>query len=459
MSPKSSRTIPAVAEWLESFDGRVVVPGDDRYDDARSLFYGGFGQRPAAIVRVLSAQEVARVVASAVPSGLEIAVRSGGHSPAGHSLSDGGVVIDLSRLNSLDIDPQAESARVGAGLTTGEYTAAAAEHGLATGFGDTGSVGIGGITTAGGVGFLARKHGLTIDSLLGAEVVTADGAVLDVDATSHPDLFWAIQGGGGNFGVVTRLHFRLHQVPSVVGGMLILPARPDVVTGFVQAAEDAPEELSTIANVMVAPPMPMIPEQFHGSKIVFAMLVHSGSESKGMEAVKPFRDLAEPLLDTLAPMAYPDIFMGEQPGYHPAVALDTMFVDEFEPSWSDTILEHLERSTADMAATQLRVLGGAVARVAVDATAYPHRQRAMMINLAAAAMPPADMEPHREWVSGLAGQIRRDDAAYVGFLDRVDADRVRRAYPPSTWDRLTAVKSKYDPHNVFHLNQNIPPAG
>ncbi len=207
--------------------GRVIGPGDDAYDAARTVFYGGFDRRPVAIVRAADAVDVSRLVTMAAEADIELAVRSGGHSLAGHGVSDGGIVLDLSEMNALDIDPKGRTAWAQAGLTAGEYTAAAHAHGLATGFGDTGSVGIGGITLGGGIGFLSRKHGLTIDSLLGADIVTADGETRRIDAENHPDLFWAIRGGGGNFGVVTRFHYRLHEVGSVVGGVLILPATPE----------------------------------------------------------------------------------------------------------------------------------------------------------------------------------------------------------------------------------------
>src|SRR5919205_2780435 len=238
-----------VSELRAALSGRVIVPGDADYDAARTVFYGGFDRRPAAIARVADAADVSRVVSLARESGLELAVRSGGHSSAGHSTTDGGIVIDLSQMKGLEIDLEQRTAWAETGLTAGEYTTAVGAHGLATGFGDTGSVGIGGITLGGGIGYLVRKHGLTIDDLLAADIVTADGRLLRVDAETHPDLFWAIRGGGGNFGVATRFQFRLHEVGTIVGGMLLLPATPQVIASFVSEAEAAPEELSTIANI------------------------------------------------------------------------------------------------------------------------------------------------------------------------------------------------------------------
>ncbi len=441
--------------------GRVVAPGDPEYDDARTPFYGGIDNHPAAIVMAADAADVARVIELASDTGLELAVRSGGHSVPGHSTTEGGIVLDLRDLNGLEIDFDSRTAWAETGLKTGRYTVAAAEHGLATPFGDTGSVAIGGLTLGGGVGYLVRKYGLTIDSLLAAEVVTADGELLHVDAESHPDLFWAIRGGGGNFGVATRVRLRLHEVGTVVGGMLILPATADTIQSFVQAAEAAPEELSSIANVMPAPPMPFLPEEQHGRLVIFAVLVYAGGVEAGERAAAPFRGLAEPMADMVGPKPYPAIFEGggDEDEFHPIAASRTMFVDSVDRLAAETIVEQLQSSTAMLAATQLRVLGGATARVPADATAYAHRRSRIMVNVAALFGNTEEAPEHEPWVTGLADALRQDDAgAYVNFLGDEGDDRVRAAYPGETWDRLVAIKRRYDPTNLFRLNQNIPPA-
>ncbi|MGZ6575676.1 MAG: FAD-binding oxidoreductase, partial [Solirubrobacteraceae bacterium] len=280
-------------------EGQVLTPEDHAYDEARTVFAAHIDRRPALIARVAGPDDIARVIAHARETGSELAVRSGGHSPAGHGVSDGGIVIDLSALRSFELDAAGRTAWAGAGLTAGTFAVAAGEHGLATGFGDTGSVGIGGITLAGGIGFLVRKHGLTIDNLLAAEIVTADGRLRRVDAETEPELFWALRGGGGNFGVVTRLKYRLHPVDTVVGGLLALPATPEVIAGFVAEAERAPDELSTIANVMLAPPLPFVAEELHGSPVVMARMLYAGDVEAGQRALAPFRALAEPVADLL----------------------------------------------------------------------------------------------------------------------------------------------------------------
>jgi FAD/FMN-containing dehydrogenase len=446
-------------QLTDELAGRVIAPDDAEYDKARSVFLGTVDRRPAVIVRAAGANDVARVIALARETGLELAVRGGGHSPAGHGVSEGGIVLDLSDMRSLAIDIERRTALAEAGLTAGDYTTATGAHGLATGFGDTGSVGIGGITLSGGIGFLVRKHGLTIDSLLAADVVTADGELVRTDAEHHPDLFWAIRGGGGNFGVVTRLKFRLHEVGTITGGMLILPATPDVIVSFVAEAEAAPEELSTIAAVMTAPPLPFVPAEQHGRPVVMAQLAYAGAVEDGRRAVDRLRALATPIADMVRPMPYPDLFGPVDPDYRPVAVTRTQFADSIDRRAAETILERIEASTAPMAVAQLRVLGGAMARVPVDATAFAHRGSRILANVAAMYQRPEERSEHEAWVADLAAKLRQSDAgAYVGFLGDEGAEGVRAAYPGSTGDRLTATKGRYDPDNVFRLNQNIPAA-
>jgi FAD/FMN-containing dehydrogenase len=454
--PLDERTI---GEFSSKVQGQLIRPQDDGYDEARAIFYGGFDCRPALIIRGADATDVSRVIALARESGLELAVRSGGHSVAGHSTTDGGIVLDLSEMKNLEIDVEGGTAWAQTGLTAGEYTAAVRAHGLATGFGDTGSVGIGGITLGGGVGYFVRKHGLTIDDVLGAEIVTADGRILRVDAEEHPDLFWAIRGGGGNFGVVTRFHYRLHEVDEIVGGMLILPATPEVIHSFVAQAEAAPEELSTIANVMTAPPMPFLPAEVHGRLIIMAMLVYAGEVDEGERAIAPFRTLAEPIVDMVKPMRYPEIYPPEEEDYHPVASGRTMFLDAIDHSVAETIVEYLQASSAQMAVAQIRVLGGAMARVPTEATAFAHRSSRIMVNVAALYERPDEAAVHEPWMSGFAAVLRQegDSGAYVGFLDDEGEGRIREAYPGSAWERLAAIKGRYDPSNLFWLNQNIRP--
>ncbi len=438
--------------------GRIIAPDDPGYDEARTIFLGGFDRRPAVIVRPSDATDVRRVVTFARDSGLELAVRSGGHSGAGHCTTDGGIVLDLRDMKALEIDVEGRTAWAETGLTAVEYSTAVGAHGLATGFGDTGSVGIGGITLGGGIGYLTRKYGLTIDSLLAAEVVTADGELVHVNAVSHPDMFWAIRGGGGNFGVATRFQFQLQPVDRIVGGMLLLPATVDVIAGFVAAAEAAPDELSTIANVMPAPPMPFVPSAHRGKLVVMALMCYAGNSDAGERALAPFRTLADPIVDMIRPMPYPEIYPPDDASFHPTAVARTMFIGSVDRGVATTILEYLQGSNATMRVAQLRVLGGAMARVPAETTAFAHRASRIMVNVAAFYTSPEDRSVRDAWVTDFAAVLRQGDSGtYVNFLGDEGEARVRAAYPGATWDRLAAIKDRYDPTNLFHVNQNVPP--
>ena len=376
------------------------------------------------------------------------------------SLASNPTKVSIGRaMHAVDIDPQHRTAWAQTGLTTGAYTTTHV-YGLATGFGDTASVGIGGITLGGGIGYLVRKHGLTIDHLLAAELVTADGHLLHTDDQTHPDLFWAIRGGGGNFGVATRFQFRLHPLDTIVGGPLVLPATPEVLAGFIAAADAAPEELSAIANVMPAPPLPFLPAEHHGRLVIMATLAYAGDIEAGQREVAPLRALATPLADLVRPMPYPELYPPEQEGYHPTAVGHNMFMDTLDEQVAGTILEHLAVSTAPIRVAQLRVLGGAMARVPVEAAAFAHRASRLMLHVAAVYQDPEEAEVHRGWVDRLAAALHDgggDASAYVGFIGDEGQARVHDAYPGSTWARLVAVKARYDPTNLFHHNQNLPP--
>jgi FAD/FMN-containing dehydrogenase len=444
---------------LDAISGRVIRQGDAEYDKARASFYGGVELRPAAVVRVADADDVSRVVSLARETGAAFAVRSGGHGVTGYAVPEGGILLDLGDMRTLEIDPESRTAWAESGLTAAEYTTAADSHGLATGFGDTGSVGLGGLTLGGGVGYLVRKHGLTIDDLLAADVVTADGQLLRVDEETHPDLFWAIRGGGGNFGVATRFKLRLHPVGTIVGGMMMLPATPDVIHSFIALAEAAPEELSTIANVMPAPPMPFVPAEHHGKLVIFAMLCYAGAVDAGERAVAPFRALATPLVDMVKPSRYPEMYPPDDPEYHPIATGRTLFMDSVDRGVAERIVEQLNATDAMMRVAQLRVLGGAMARVPVEATAFAHRKSRIMVNVAAVYERPEQATVYEPWVTGFAAALEQGDSgAYVNFLVEEGEARVRAAYPGKTWDRLRSIKRRYDPTNLFRVNQNIPPA-
>ena len=440
--------------------GDVITSSDRRYDEARSLFYGGVDLRPAAIVRVVSADDVARVVAHARETGVELAVRSGGHNPSGYSLTDGGLVLDLHDMHGIDVDVANRTAWAETGATAVEFAGAAGAHGLGVSFGDTGSVGLGGLVTGGGVGYLARKLGLTIDNLIAAEIVTADATLRRVDADHEPDLFWAIRGGGGNFGVATRFQFRLHDVEPFTGGLLMQPASARLIEDFVAISAAAPDELTTIANIMPAPPMPFVPADWHNRLVAMSFVCYAGDPDAAERAIKPLRALATPIVDMVKPMPYAQIYPPEDPSYHPIGSGRNLLVDAIDRRSAESIMDYLGSSTATFSVAQLRVLGGVVSRVPDDATAYAHRSRSAMINIGNILQSVDEMAAIKPWVNSFAKAIQRGpEAAYVNFLMDEGPARVRQAYPGKTYDRLVAIKRRYDPTNLFHRNQNIPPGG
>jgi len=447
------------APQLRGLKGRVIGPGDADYDAARAAFYGGIDKHPAAIIRVADASDVQRVVNYARETGVELAIRSGGHSPIGISLSDGGIVLDLHDMRSIEIDAEGGTAWAQTGATAVEFSKAAGEHDFALSFGDTGSVGLGGLTLGGGVGYMVRKHGLTIDALLAADIVTADGTLRRIDAKTDPDLFWAIRGGGGNFGVATRFQFRLFPLGECFGGMFMLPATAEVVRRFIELSSEAPEELSTIANVMGAPPMPFVPAEYHGKLVVFAILLYAGPADAGARVLAPLRALATPIVDLVKPMRYAEIYPPDDPNYHPIAYGHTMFIDRVDAKTAELVISELSSpSTAMFKVAQIRVLGGAFARVPVDATAFAHRRSKIMVNCAAGFQRIEDEPTHAAWVKQFARSLRQSDGgAYVNFLAQDMKERLREAYPGPTFDRLAEIKKRYDPTNLFHLNANIDP--
>jgi FAD/FMN-containing dehydrogenase len=450
-----------IGSFVASLSGEVIRPFDVAFDDARHIHNTLVDRRPSLIVRAADAADVARAVTFAREHGLELAVRAGGHSVAGHSTTEGGLLIDLSAMKGLHIDPERRLAWAQPGLTADEYTAAAGAHGLATPFGDTGSVGLGGMTLGGGIGWLVRKYGLTIDSLIQVELVTADGRIVTASEQRNPDLFWAVRGGGGNFGVATRFVFKLHPVGTVLGGALILPLTREVLAGIVPAAEAAPEELSTITFVMGVPPLPFVPAEHHFKPAVIVMFVHASDDAAaGQAALAPFRALAEPLADAAFPMPYPAIYDFTAEGGKPSPGvLRSVIVDAIDDEMVETILARTSAPSSPRAMTQIRVLGGAMARVPADATAFAHRDARVMVTLITGMEDPAEAPVHEAWTQAYYEEIApRATGAYSNFLASEGDSRIREAYPAATYERLAEVKRAFDPTNLFKLNQNIVPA-
>lgn len=446
----------------ERVRGAIFTDHDAGYETVRkpSLLFPN--PRPYAIVQTETVADIVTTVDFAREIGFPLAVRSGGHSLSGFGNVDDGIVIDLSRMKQIELDPATGVARVQAGAITQDVVAAASPYGLVLSTGDSATVGLGGLATGGGIGFLVRKYGLTIDSLLSAEVVLADGRVVTVSEKEHPSLFWAIRGGGSNVGIVTEFTFQLARVDTVLGGALILPATRETVRGYLDYSVTAPDGLTTIANIMHAPPAPFIPGDQVGEVVLIILTVWDGDRGEGDQALAPLRALATPIADTIHPVPYAEMYRytAEQNASH-GVATRMMFADTLSDRAIDEMLAAVAVSTSPFGLVQLRGLGGAMARVDTEATAFAHRQRAYFVAILGIWMDPAaDPAPHRNWTEKLWSRIRSEGmGAYVNFLESEGEDRTRDAYPAETYRRLALIKQVYDPKNFFQRNQNIRPRG
>lgn len=441
--------------------GQIVTPADESYDTARLTQSLREDRRPLAIVQAVTEQDVASTITFARERGLGLAIRSGGHGLAAGAIADNGIVLDLKQMSHVVVDPVSRTARIQPGATSAVIAAAAHEHGLALTTGDTASVGIGGLATGGGIGYLVRSHGLTIDNIMSARVATADGAIVVASPIEHPDLFWAIRGGGSNFGVVTEFTVRLAPVDNVLGGVLVLPATREILDAYLHHGIAAPDELTTIGNVLLCPPMPFIAPEHVGKRVLAIFVCWTGSLEEGQAALAPLRALAEPIADLIGPMPYPALFQftDMHTGRHGA-HIRSMFADDLSVAALDSVIAAIDDVTSPMSAIQIRPLGGAMGRVDPYATAFPHRDRKVLLSILSAWFDPAnDGELEKMWTeqtwAALRGEAR---GVYVNFLGDEEASRIHDAYDKTTYDRLAQIKRVYDPENFFRHGQNIAPA-
>jgi FAD/FMN-containing dehydrogenase len=458
--------IDPAADLRDGFSGEVLDPSHPDYDDARRVFNGMIDRRPAIIARCADTADVVGAVEFARDHGLVVAVRCGGHSVAGLSTCDGGMVIDLGGLKSIVVDPAARTARAGGGVLWGEFDAATQAHGLHTPAGRVTTTGLGGFTTGGGYGWTSCKHGLACDNLISAEVVLADGRVVTANEDEHAELFWAIRGGGGNFGIVTEFEFRLHPLgPLVLAGMALfeIERAATVLRGWREWAGAAPDELSTACVVLTAPPEPFVPSALQGKPVLAVPVLYVGDPNAGADAVRPLRDLApavdhigempytafQAALDPLAPWGGRSYWRGE-------------YMRELSDDAIDTFLSHaVELTSAGAPLSQMIIfrIGQGVARVPDGATAFSHRDAAYLFHPISAWTDPADDASMIAANRAFAAAMRpfATGASYLNFTP--EPDRVRDAYGPEKYARLAALKDAYDPTNLFRLNQNIRPTG
>ena len=457
----------AIQELRGQFAGDIVGPEDAGYDGARAVWNGFIDRRPRLIARCRGVADVLAAVRFGRTHDLLTAVRGGGHNVAGFGTCDGGLVIDLSLLKGVRVDPEAHTAQAQPGLTWGEFDRETQAFGLATTGGLVTTTGIAGFTLGGGIGWLMRKYGLTIDNLMSADVVTADGRLLTAGPDSHPDLFWALRGGGGNFGIVTSFGYRLHPVgPVVFGGAVFYPVEkaPEVLRFYNRWAATLPDELTTMAAFITAPPLPFIPPTLHGTPMLAVAMCHAGPLEEGERVSRPLVAFGPPAAAHVGPVPY-TILQGMFDATAPH-GIHSYWKTHYMADLSDAAIDTLAAETAGMRGlfplTTLHIhhLEGAVRRVDAGATAFPHRTPRFAMNIVglwAAGEPAA---PHIAWVRRTFDALQpfATGAPYLNFLADEGTDRVRAAYGPETYDRLARIKQRYDPTNFFRVNQNIRPA-
>jgi FAD/FMN-containing dehydrogenase len=456
-------SIAAIDSLREHARGEVITPNDSGYEEARRVYNGMIDKRPAAVVRCAGPADVAAAIAVARDEGLDLSVRGGGHSAPGFGTNDGGIVIDLSGLQDVVVDADARTVRAGGGCTWSTFNDGTHAYGLATTGGIIGSTGIAGLTLGGGIGYLTRKYGLSCDNLLAAEVVTAAGEVVTASETSNGDLFWALRGGGGNFGVVTTFEYRLHPVAEIYGGPIAYPVdrTDEVLDLYRQYIAEAPEELGGFVGFHLTPPLPFLPEEWHFKNVCLAIPCWAGPLEEGEKMVQPFLDVVEPVGSMVGRMPYP--------------ALNTLF-DELLPKglqhyWKSSFARELSddaiRVHADFGArvpsiqtaVHLYPINGAAQRVGADETAFAYRDVDYSPVIAGMWESPADNAANIAWVRAYhdALQPYSAEGGYINFMDGDDQARIENNYR-GHYDRLAAIKAKYDPTNLFHVNQNIKPA-
>jgi FAD/FMN-containing dehydrogenase len=452
----------SVAELADVMRGRLIRPGDDDYDEARAIWNAAHDRRPALIARCAGVADVMRALEFARSQDLAVAVRGGGHSIPGFSTCDGGMVIDLSGLKGVRVDANAGTVRAQAGLTWGELDHETQAFGLALTGGLVSTTGIAGFTLGGGIGWLMRKHGLACDNLLSADVVTADGRLLTASAEHHPDLLWALRGGGGNFGVVTELEYLVHPVgPVVAAGPVFYPGEraAEVLSAWRDIAGDLPDELTTLAALLIAAPAPFLPERWHGRRLVGLVAMYAGPPSEGLRAIEPLRRLGEPVADLIDTMPYAAIqrLVDEVWTRGAHNHFKAGFMRGLDDAAIATLVRFHDTMPSPVSEIHVHHMGGAVARAADSALGG--RDAPFLLNIAARTPTAAGFDETVAWARDLhdAMQPALTGASYVNFLSGEGDARVGAAYGPANFRRLAQIKRRYDPENVFHLNQNIPP--
>ena len=454
---------PVLSALETSFRGQLVRPGDSGYDEHRKVWNGSIDRSPALIARCAGVADVIAAMRFARDSGLRVAVRGGGHSFPGLSVCDGGIVVDLGPMRGIRVDPQTRTARAQAGVLWGELDRETQAFGLATTGGIVTHTGIAGLTLGGGIGWLQRKYGLTIDQLISVDLVTANGEFVKASAEENPDLFWGLRGGGGNFGIVTEFEFRLHPVgPTVLAGPVFWPMEksPEVLRFYRDWIADAPDDLMTIVIHRKAPALPFVPPELHGRLVVAVACCYAGPVDEGEQVVRPLKAFGSPVLDLCEPKPY----LANQAMFDPSFPHGWWYyfrscdVAELSDDVIDITVEHALRIRSPLTAFPIWQMGGAVARASDDETAFNGRGAGHTFNISATSATAEGFDEERDWSRRFWSALEPyHTTVYVNFLMDEGQERVREAYGAEKYDRLKALKRRYDPDNVFRLNQNIPP--
>jgi len=453
-------------ELLQSdFVGQIITPDDAEFESARQVWNGEIQRHPTLIARCDGTADVAAAVRFCRDAGHDFTVRGGGHAVAGHAVADGAVLIDLSAMTGTYVDPAARTITAQGGCLNEHVDRESQRHGLALTGGFVSHTGIGGLTLGGGIGHLMRKFGLTIDALVSCEVVTAEGEIVTASERQNPDLFWGLRGGGGNFGIVTNFTFALQPLgPTIYGGLMLWPAdqAPTVLATMRDFLAEAPDEVGIVGNLRLAPPLPVVPEEYHGKPVVGLVATYAGDVPDGERAFAPITALGNPVVSGYGPKPYTAI----QKLLNPAVPHGRHYywkshrLTEISDAAIAVMCENLGRITSPMSSVPIFNFGGAVGRVAEDATPFPHRNAACDINIVASWLPEqaGDADRHKAWARQFFDDLTPySGGVYVNFTSDDAAERVQSAYSPEQWQRLTQLKTKYDPDNVFRHNANIPP--
>ena len=455
-----------VKQFASRFRGELLRTGDDGYDNTRSIWNGMIDKRPALIARATRVADVIDAVNFARTNNLLVSVRGGSHNVAGNAVSDGGLMIDLSLMRGIHVDPKSRTARAQPGASLGDLDRETQAFGLAVPAGIVSTTGIAGLTLGGGIGWLTRKHGLTIDNLLSVDLVTADGKFLTASEDENADLFWGVRGGGGNFGIVTSFEYRAHPVgPLVVAGLILHPMdkAADFLRFFREYAASAPDELAAFPLLRRAPPAPFLSPEVHGTPVVGVAVLYAGPVEDGQRIVKPLKEWGSPLADVVAPKP----FIAHQTMFDTGAPHGNQYYmkSEYLPGFSDeainTMIAHGASITSPRSLAVFFHLGGAMGRVGEDETAFSHRDASFTLTIQSAWVDPAESDKHTGWTRDFwrAMQPFSTGGVYVNFLSEDDReDRVKAAYGAAKYERLVALKTKYDPTNLFRLNQNIKPA-